>query len=215
MGLVLRIKVYDVFMDKFVQASTIATDLIIELIVAIIVSPLLLKFVRVGIQRWRNRKFERGFKAFYQIHDEAQSLCDDTNACKVLILRAENGGGVPKSGKNLHVTAVVEILGDPDMLAIREHWQHRLVDYPYVRMTMELYLDGYVVNRVDKLEKYCTLRGVYELSGIKTSYLKKIGIHDSALYYLSVAWTKKDKKIDSAMVYKIETVAMATGKLLG
>lgn len=186
----------------------------IEIIAAVILVPLALKYGKVVLHYFRNKRFENRMKKVYQIYDEINRLRIYLESPRILLLRTTNGGGLPAPGRALYASIIAEVNGEGFAdSSLRNEWQNRLIDHDYIRMLERVYTDGEILNVVADLPEYSLLRGAYEKIGIKKTRVIKLGIHNDGFYYVSIACLE-GKKLTPPQRYTIDTAIQNINNLL-
>ncbi len=142
----------------------------------------------------------RRTQVFHSIDNtsEAYGVLNDLlirlGASRVLVLRLENGGGIPSPDKRLFSSVLHEIY-TIDLAPVREAWQKRQVDAGYVEMMAKVYRSGGLATEVSGLPKGSVLRDRYEMDGIKNSEVRALGITKDAgaFLYLTVNWRVENR----------------------
>ena len=89
--------------------------------------------VALAREVWRGRqskKMDRGFLDIAAIWDETQTLAADVGADRVLVLKSENGGGLPAPGSVIKSSVVFEYRTGA-LPSVRSVWQQVLLDSHY------------------------------------------------------------------------------------
>ena len=192
----------------------ILSQFLVEIIAAVIIVPLTLKYSKVLIRYIKSKRFEARMNKVYEIYDVVQNLRSDLDSERVLLLRTTNGGGLPSPGKVLYASIIAEVVdSNKTKHSIRSEWQNRLVDYAYIRMLETVFMKGQVVNITEDMDNHALLRGAYEKLEIDQTRIVKIGIYNSAFYYISIA-EPKGKKLTPSQEYTLYTAIRAIKNLL-
>lgn len=127
----------------------------------------------------------KAIHATSEVYEIMNSLVNECGVSKVLILKSENGGGVPKLGSPIYGSVVAEVVRKPSK-SILHTWQRQRVD--------ESYND--VLNQIIKNEEGITLRtnelddgylkNIYLASNITESYVFLISKTKKSVVYGSI-----------------------------
>ncbi len=148
---------------------------------------LLTRLVDYWLERRRRRLASApvaAIQAVHAIYQELLTLLAETDAKRVVLLRAENSGQIPRAGQPLYVTVAYEV-HERGMRRVSSEWQRRPVDQPYVATLVDLAARGHVELRVQQLPKGI-LRTVYEADDIARSWLYSLVSTPTAWFYLSI-----------------------------
>ena len=147
---------------------------------------LLVKPVTAVITRWQTRQQERALKGQNDTFKALNTITSQVDGVyRAVLLRSENGGGIPRPGSPLYVRAVASARAEHANDV--EGWDdRRRVDSWYIRFIFELCQKGEQHIRTDQLPEDGVLRGVYERDGIVASHVLRIGYAQGGLFYLSI-----------------------------
>lgn len=98
-----------------------------------------------------------------EIYDVMRKCVEQTSTQRFLIFKVENGGGRPKVGAHLYVSAIMEETKAPIKSALNSY-QRLLVDSHYISILSSIILDGKVSIKVDELQD-SLLRRIYKNLG--------------------------------------------------
>ena len=193
----------------------ILSQFIIEIIAAVIIVPLTLKYSKVLIRYIKSKRFETRMNKVYSIYVTLKELREYLGSKRILLLKTTNGGGLPSPGKVLYATIVAEVSQEGDSFGhvLRAEWQNRLIDHEYIRMLEKVYTDGSVINTVSEMPEHSMLKGQYEKIDIKQTKIIKLGIYNNAFYYLSIGCDRECHG-SPAEEYTIDTAIQRLKKLL-
>lgn len=107
----------------------------------------------------------------------------ELGCCRSLILKAENGGGVPKAGHQIFSSIVWESTNnDTDM--IRHTWNRQAIDEQYAKLLSAVYSDGSCTLKTDDM-KEGILRDFYIADNIQQSQLFRVYSDNEKFIYMS------------------------------
>lgn len=141
--------------------------------------------------------FPNLFRAIETIYNELDVGVRHTTCARVLLLKTENGGGVPKIGSHIYSSVVFERTRD-DITPTKKQWQRQEVDSVYVKNMVGMlvsennYVDVPVEDWVGSV-----VYDVYKSSGIMGSRLYEIARTKKTYYYLSFNFQEKPDNISS------------------
>lgn len=170
--------------------------------VAAAVLPRLLEWAREKRLRRAEVKAVSRIRRLYerreQVMAEVRSLVRDTRASRVLILRSENGGGIPQAGTPIHVSVVFEDR-DGHLPSVRSDYQSRDVDGWYESLLAKVVGQGHVSLLTTDIDPSAELRDLYESDGITRSEIFRIGVSSGkAVLYMSMNFRDSDQGLWSS-----------------
>lgn len=125
-----------------------------------------------------------------EVYNTMQDVITHTNAHRFVIFKAENGGGIPRLGSPLFVSAVMAVF-DPPFHTI-EKYQRLRVDADYTKMLSDILLYNHVRYKVSDMPP-SLLRTIYEDADVQESNLYLLHTTKDALYYCSIATHKESE----------------------
>ena len=135
-------------------------------------------------------------QAVHAIYQVLITLLAETDARRIVLLRAENSGQIPRAGQPLYVTVAYEV-HQRGLRRIAPEWQRRTVDQAYVATLVELSARGAVELEVTQMQ-LGILRTVYEADGIHTSWVRSLISTPTAWFYLSIPFAS-DARLDPSV----------------
>lgn len=151
----------------------------------------LIAWIRSYRERRARKVTTRGFEAIGRVHALMNLLMADTKANRVLVLKAENGGGVPAPGRQIQSSVLYEIR-DRRMKSNIRRWQKRPLDGPYADILSDVLRDGHARVVTDELETG-VLRDIYEAEEIAWAEVYLLLTTGSAVFYLSLNHLEADE----------------------
>ena len=133
------------------------------------------------------------------------------NVARILILKMENGGGMPQLGTLQHITVLYEsihpyhITNDTTIKPVKQDFQNYTIDSEYQRMMLTAMSNDILITTTGDLDAGI-VKTVYESSGILKSiilpvtHLPELGVDDfkGFLVYMSIQFTD-DRDIDATI----------------
>lgn len=160
---------------------------------------LLTRLVDAWLERRRRRLAAAPMVAIQAVHAIYQvlvTLLAETDARRIVLLRAENSGQIPRAGQPLYVTVAYEV-HQRGLRRIAPEWQRRAVDQAYVATLVELAARGAVELEVAQMPTG-TLRTVYEADGIHNSWVRSLISTPTAWFYLAIPFPA-DARVDPSV----------------
>lgn len=128
-------------------------------------------------------------------YDLMNRLIDSSSVKRVLILKAENGGGIPRIGSDLHASVVMEETRPP-FKPVKDKYQRIGLDHEYLKMLVNVYSNKCVKIKVDELPN-SLLKNIYLSEGVKYAEIHHLFDTKSTFYYCSLA-TNEDNDLSSS-----------------
>lgn len=163
-----------------------------EILIALITGGALTKMIDWGRVWWTENKskktsFSRLIPRLHKVYEILQIIIRESAVNRAVILKLENGGGIPKLGSTLYSSVVFESCKLP-LTTIKEHWQKQRIDEAYVRMMVKLNKAGELEILADDLEDGI-LKTLYQAAGIKKARIYKIAEKENRYIYASLNYS--------------------------
>jgi len=126
----------------------------------------------------------------------AQDVIRSSSVERCLVLCTTNGGGRPRLGANLYVTAVINQV-DERHAANWENVEKMPVDIAYIKMLERLQVIGMQAIYTDALEEGCVLRDIYESARVKYAEIHYLSSTEDAFFFCSFATFTQEHLNDS------------------
>ena len=139
------------------------------------------------------KRARRGDRTLVALEDVAEAFSPDgehvvlvgiDGAVRVLLLRTENGGGIPGPERQVYSSAIHEVHAKGTE-PVRERWQRIPVDESYAALIGQVVREG-KVNLVTDEMPAGSLRDLYEAHGIARAYVRAISADEGGFTYLSI-----------------------------
>lgn len=135
----------------------------------------------------------------YMIMNE---LLEKTKADSFIIFKAENGGGIPRLGAHLYISALMESQKSLVQHHAISDYQRLQVDAEYIDLLSEILSKGHRTYLTDKM-KPSLLRSIYLKNKFKASQIYLIHTSKDAVYYCSVATTQDHSVFDEVFDFEM------------
>ena len=140
----------------------------------------------IAIVSGRSISSSKQIKYRYEVILRMKQILLETSFKRVLILKAENGGGVLHAGADLYASVIYEEMIDPFTSVMNKY--HRVkIDHNYTEMLHDLVSRKSVTIITDQMPNSSLLRGLYEREGVAYSEVYYLTETSSVIYYISVA----------------------------
>lgn len=157
--------------------------------------------------RWTQKKFTpktsaKVIKAIADIYQHMNKAISHEGIDRVVILKAENGGGKPKVGGVIYISAIMEVHKNSPSQILQDYQRLR-ADSNYVELLSDL-LSKYKVDlNVDEI-KTSLLKTICEAEGIKYSEFHYLYATDEALYFCNFSSFSELNPLNSEVRLAIE-----------
>jgi hypothetical protein len=122
-------------------------------------------------------------EAVSSIHDELERCRNRTGASRVVLLKSEDGGGVPSADRAVRTTAMYDSVEDP-LPAMARGWVAVPADGSYAQVLAQLVRSGQVPVLTADLPEGSPLRDKYEAEGVARALFQLVGASRKAVFYL-------------------------------
>lgn len=124
-----------------------------------------------------------------RVYNIMRDTVENTSFDRVLILKAENGGGIPKLGSPLYTSVVMEMYA-PSLKPIQDRYTRLKLDAQHIEVLLNLYLKGSNSIQIDNLPE-SNLKYIYLSEGLHSSRMFYLHSDKDAMYYLTLATSAK------------------------
>lgn len=151
-----------------------------------------LQIVRELLKRRASKQYDRGYGNIRRVFQLLQSALPELHANRVMILKSENGGGIPAPGATVTSSVINEVF-DPPVTSIFEDWQSVPLDDEYSRVLAEVNAQGHASAVASELKATSMLRDLLVAGNTSHMYVWRICATPSALLYLSIHYSSTDE----------------------
>ena len=127
------------------------------------------------------------FERVHKVYGTLNRLLSATGAARVLLLRAHNGGSIPRAGVPLYSSVLYEVWDGDVLEPIKSTWQKQRLSETYVSMLLEVATKGEATVITKDLPP-CVLKDTYEATGVARAEVHKVRAEAGAFYYLSITF---------------------------
>lgn len=150
------------------------------------------------VLRWRaSKQYDRGYGNILKVFRTMQHVLADVRANRIMVLKSENGGGIPVPGASVTSSVVHEVF-DPPARSVFEVWQRVPLDDEYSRVLAEVNTAGEASLHAGDLKESSPLRDLIEAAGSTHVHFWRVCATPSALLYLSIHYSSEDDEPMSA-----------------
>lgn len=166
------------------------------------------KFILSYLKTRRIKKVTNSILDVGHIYDILQEARSQLGCVRILILKTENGGGIPKVNSPIYATVLHEVY-DAKIEPIKESWQRRLVDSFYCKILCQLLNEEKVEIEEKNLEGI--LKPIYSSYGHKLSQKYYIKVFEDMFIFCSFIFdrdeiTVNDQRIINDTIHKLKQV---------
>lgn len=154
--------------------------------------------VRDQLRRRAGRQYDRGYGDISMIYRLIQQLLSDIpGANRVLVLKSENGGGIPAPGCTVKSSVLYEVCDSPAK-PIQEAWQGVPLDQDYSSILVKLSTEGRAVIHLSDLHSDSITHVLFKAANADRACVFRICATAHALLYLSVQYSSPSDDAMSA-----------------
>jgi hypothetical protein len=151
----------------------------------------LIHLARDLLRRRAGRLYDRGYRDISSIYQNIQGLLSDTDANRVMMLKSENGGGIPSPGCIVKSSVLYEVCDSPAK-PVAQAWQLVPLDQDYASILSGVVTKGRAVIRLDDLHPQSVTHELMRASDATHSYVFRVAATPHALLYLAVQYSSLD-----------------------
>lgn len=144
------------------------------------------------MRRRAGRLYDRGYSDISAIYRHIQGLLSDLEANRVLLLKSENGGGIPAPGCVVKSSVLYEVCDSPAR-PISQSWQLVPLDQDYSQILSQVVTEGRAVIRLDDLHAGAVTHDLMTAADATHSYVFRVAATPHALLYLAVQYSSLDE----------------------
>lgn len=180
----------------------------LQLVVALVSAGSFTAVIQLGrevLKRRASARLDRGYGNIHKVYEHLQRLLSATNSNRVLVIKSENGGGIPVPGAQVKNSVVFEVC-DSEVQPMSGSWQEIPLDQDYSKVLVQVNSDGIADVSVPDLRASSLLTELLEASKSVFARMSRICATPSALLYLSVHYPS-GKTLESVEKIEIRRVA--------
>ncbi len=151
----------------------------------------MVQLARAGLRRRSSNKYDQGSVNIVKVYQLLQNAMPELQANRLMIVKTENGGGIPAPGAHVTSSVVNEVL-DPPVRSVFDAWQKVPLDQHCSRMVADVITDGTASAAVVDLREASTLRDLMVTAESSHVFYYRICATPNALLYLSIHYDSTD-----------------------
>lgn len=165
------------------------------------------------VRKRASRKIDQGFSNIQKVYIAMQELLSGSSCTRVLVLKSENGGGIPGPGAHVKSSVVAEIC-DSSVKPIQNAWQQIAIDRVYSEILADVVSQGSHILVMKELDLNTVIRDLVEACECNMVYFLRVCATPSALFYLAVNYSEV-KELDARERVGCRKTAQQIRYLLG
>jgi hypothetical protein len=130
--------------------------------------------------------WDRGFAASQRIRDILVELEQRTDVRRALLIKSENGGGVPSNPASPVYTTILDESHHRDLLSVMPWRRVPVVEPYYTEMLRTIYAHGSAEFVVSEMQVLDPVRAYHEADGTEVSLVFRVLVSPSAMFYLNL-----------------------------
>ena len=135
--------------------------------------------------RKRQHKIADRYRSIAETYSIMMALQVDTTADRVVLLKSENGGGIPRPGVQVKSSVIAEV-ENRSIEKVANKWFNVPIDSDYANILATVSSQGVHVVKKEALSEGSALRDIYEADGVTWSLVYRLGMCDEYMLYLSM-----------------------------
>ena len=157
----------------------------------------------------KKKKFTSGLAEQQTIYSLLQAILTETPADRVMIIKTENGGGIPSHKNPVYMSVMYEVYQNP-MRAILEEMQRVRAGSAYIDLILQLADQSKVTYETQNMPAGL-LRDINETDGIQSGQKHYINNNEKAFYYLSISSRQEQALMETPQARRV--IALALNKI--
>lgn len=171
-----------------------------------------MQYIRSWWVASKTDSIQQAFQTIHEIYSLMNTVLHETTANRISLMKASNGGSIPRAGVQLYASTVYETYQAP-LSTGKTIWAQRPIDNVYLHHLINLTLNKKQVINYTTLEPGSELCDLFSTQNIKVSELHELFSEDCNYYYLQLDYLNEPVK-DSAVTRElIRTTALQINKL--
>ena len=108
-------------------------------------------------------------------------------ASRVILLKSENGGGIPYPGCTLSTSLISEY--SRDYIEDIPYWKKVPIDSEYLELLDRFVKEDYVILDIEKMPDSMRIKSIYKQRGIKSAYVQEVFRSNKGFFYVSIGFS--------------------------
>jgi len=143
----------------------------------------LIGIVREFAKRRASAKQDVGYANINKVYNLIQEYLSGSNTNRVLIIKSENGGGIPSPGSVLKSSVLFEVC-DSRVPPLRNEWQQVRIDQDYSTLLTNVNTEGFSDVRKFGMDRNSVLGEFFDVGQCEQARFYRVCATDKALLYL-------------------------------
>lgn len=172
-----------------------------QIIIAVVSSGGLVALIAL-IREWTKRrassKQDVGYASINKVYMLIQKLLTDSGANRVVVIKSENGGGIPGPGSVIKNSVLFEIC-DSNVIPLRDQWQQVRIDQNYSTVLTSVNTEGFAETRRLEMDLNSVLFEFFDIGTAEQARFYRVCATERSLIYIAafyghgIALSSKDK----------------------
>ena len=154
-----------------------------------------IKMLKDWARTRRSKHMDAGFADMNELYQTLQTLLGSISADRILIIKSENGGGLPRPGCEIKSSVVHEVYNGK-LGSLYEMWQRVPFDHEYSEILSVLSTGQWVWRTAEQLHSRSVLRDLLEEDVKRLAFARICGTNN-ALWYIALHFRSSEKIDDS------------------
>lgn len=142
---------------------------------------------RASVKNKEEGIFSRNLEGIKTLYSALNNILASTSAKKVMLMKVENSGSIPKPGVQLYSSVVYEVYDERSTMSTNR-WQKRTIDADYLDMLIRLSSSGHVVNRINELKDNTLLKDIYLAGNVSLGHVYEISQEPHYYFYMTIVF---------------------------
>lgn len=158
----------------------------------------IIALLREFLKRRASQKQDIGYANIDKVYTVLTKLLTESGCNRVLIIKSENGGGIPAPGSVIKNSILFEVC-DSKVRQLREEWQHVHIDQGYSSLLTNVNTEGFSDVPREGMNKDSVLFEFFDVGQAEQARFYRICSTDKVLIYLGafydhgIGLSSKDK----------------------
>lgn len=144
----------------------------------------IVNLLRLWARKRRSKHMDAGFADMNEIYQTLQNLLGEIAADRILVIKSENGGGLPRPGCTIKSSVIHEVFNG-DLGSLYESWQRVTLDHEYSHVLHILSTGEWVWRATDELARPSVLADLLEPEVKRIAFARICGTNN-ALWYIAL-----------------------------
>ncbi len=140
----------------------------------------------------RSKHMDAGFADVNELYQTLQTLLGDISADRILVIKSENGGGLPRPGCTIKSSVIHEVYNGQYLGSLYEVWQRVPLDHDYSQILSVLSTGQWVWRETSTLSHSSVIKDLLEDDVRRLAFARICGTNN-ALWYIALHFRSPNK----------------------